>query len=90
MIEEELSARVDSLATAGLFECTLMPSFSGNVRVPSSMSSQSFTRDTSSRIRHTDDNKVLESRFSYRVNDKVRLSFEGLIYSMRLDETFVV
>jgi TonB-dependent receptor len=39
---------------------------------------QQFTRGTQARVRYTDDNNVLELRMSYKLNDKVKLSFEGL------------
>lgn len=39
---------------------------------------QQFTRDTTNRVRYTDDSNVLELRLSYQLTDNVRLSFEGL------------
>lgn len=39
---------------------------------------QQFTRDTQGRIRYTDDNNVVELRLSYAINDKIKLSLEGL------------
>lgn len=39
---------------------------------------QQFTRDTTNRVRYTDDNNVLELRLSYELTNNIKLSFEGL------------
>ena len=39
---------------------------------------QQFTRDTTARVRFTDDNEVLDFRASYEVVDGVKLTFEAL------------
>ena len=39
---------------------------------------QQYTRDTQGRVRYTDDNEVYELRASYKVNDNIKLTLEGL------------
>ncbi len=39
---------------------------------------QQFTRDTTARVRYTDDNNVLELRVGYQLTDDIRLIAEGL------------
>lgn len=39
---------------------------------------QQFTRDTTARVRYTDDNNVLELRLGYQLTDDIRLIAEGL------------
>lgn len=39
---------------------------------------QQYTRETQNRVRYTGDNEVVELRMSYKLNDNVKLSLEGL------------
>jgi len=39
---------------------------------------QQYTRETQNRVRYTADNEVFELRMSYKVNDNIKLTLEGL------------